>query len=195
MGTAFVHVHSKVIYNGRQYWFTCEDQRLTFADVLDRWEQEEQFVSTFCQVLHAVPYDAYFFETPPMISSWLDKPFEFVLINSGTLAKVSSEERFFAEHFQRGNGNVISFANLSEDATLVVPRPTNIDTNYAHLAVFIRTATQEEKRDLWKLTARRYKELIGTEKRWLSTSGLGVYWLHLRIDRRPKYYTHHPYRN
>jgi hypothetical protein len=29
---------------------------------------------------------------------------------------------------------------------------------------------------------------------WVSTSGLGVSWLHLRFDRRPKYYTHAPYR-
>jgi hypothetical protein len=29
---------------------------------------------------------------------------------------------------------------------------------------------------------------------WLSTSGLGVAWLHVRLDERPKYYTHAPYR-
>ena len=30
---------------------------------------------------------------------------------------------------------------------------------------------------------------------WVSTSGAGVYWLHLRLDSFPKYYTHAPYRN
>ena len=29
---------------------------------------------------------------------------------------------------------------------------------------------------------------------WLSTNGLGVAWLHARIDARPKYYSHRPYR-
>ena len=29
---------------------------------------------------------------------------------------------------------------------------------------------------------------------WLSTSGLGVYWLHVRLDSRPKYYTYEPYK-
>jgi hypothetical protein len=29
---------------------------------------------------------------------------------------------------------------------------------------------------------------------WLSTNGDGVSWLHVRIDERPKYYTHGPYR-
>jgi hypothetical protein len=29
---------------------------------------------------------------------------------------------------------------------------------------------------------------------WLSTSGLGVAWLHVRLDSRPKYYSYAPYR-
>ena len=29
---------------------------------------------------------------------------------------------------------------------------------------------------------------------WTSTSGLGVYWLHVRLDSRPKYYQHQPFK-
>jgi hypothetical protein len=29
---------------------------------------------------------------------------------------------------------------------------------------------------------------------WLSTAGGGVAWLHVRLDDRPKYYAHAPYR-
>ena len=29
---------------------------------------------------------------------------------------------------------------------------------------------------------------------WLSTAGMGVSWLHLRLDSQPKYYRHGPYR-
>ena len=32
------------------------------------------------------------------------------------------------------------------------------------------------------------------ETTWLSTSGLGVYWLHVRLDSYPKYYTYRPYK-
>lgn len=28
---------------------------------------------------------------------------------------------------------------------------------------------------------------------WLITAGMGVFWLHLRLDSRPKYYSHRPY--
>ena len=37
----------------------------------------------------------------------------------------------------------------------------------------------------------RYLDVMGL---WLSTAGLGVYWLHLRLDTRPKYYSFQPYR-
>jgi len=36
--------------------------------------------------------------------------------------------------------------------------------------------------------------LVGSSPIWVSTSGLGVHWLHVRLDARPKYYTFAPYR-
>ena len=33
----------------------------------------------------------------------------------------------------------------------------------------------------------------GGATRWLSTSGLGISYLHVRIDKRPKYYSHQEY--
>jgi len=36
---------------------------------------------------------------------------------------------------------------------------------------------------------------LGAQPVWLNTSGLGIYWLHIRLDSSPKYYTHAPYRN
>jgi len=29
---------------------------------------------------------------------------------------------------------------------------------------------------------------------WISTAGMGVNWLHVRLDSRPKYYRHAPYK-
>ena len=34
---------------------------------------------------------------------------------------------------------------------------------------------------------------LGGKPVWLSTAGLGVGWLHVRLDDRPKYYRHAPY--
>jgi len=36
--------------------------------------------------------------------------------------------------------------------------------------------------------------LQGGKTFWVSTSGLGVAWLHVRVDSKPKYYSHEAYR-
>jgi len=189
-----IDIHQQSLSRGQKYSFRNKSYHLSWRDVLTGWKQEEQFVSLFCQLLCTAPYKAYFFETPPLRRKDLDSPFEFVLIDCKTLSTVTAEKRFFAEHFQRSNGNSISFMNLSGDARLIVPRPVCSETNYAHIASFMRTASDAEKQSLWQQTASRYTESLDEQPRWLSTSGLGVYWLHIRIDKKPKYYTHHPYR-
>lgn len=85
---------------------------------------------------------------------------------------------------------------------------------YAHLASFVRSSHVpiEQKRALWRLATQAILQLLSSsqqqtppnastksknnhpDKIWFSTSGLGVYWLHLRLDRYPKYYTYTPYK-
>ncbi len=43
-------------------------------------------------------------------------------------------------------------------------------------------------------TAFRWETPPITNPVWLSTAGAGVSWLHVRLDDRPKYYGHGPYR-
>ena len=87
------------------------------------------------------------------------------------------------------------FANLGKDATLVVPSPISPDTAYTHIAAFVRHAPAEQVDALFmKLANEVIASHVHSEPRWISTSGLGVYWLHVRIDSRPKYYQHAPYK-
>jgi len=72
----------------------------------------------------------------------------------------------------------------------------NIINQYAQLATFVREAKIDEVYSLLKLTALKMDEVVKKNQPiWLSTSGLGVYWLHMRIDTFPKYYTYFEYRN
>jgi len=43
-------------------------------------------------------------------------------------------------------------------------------------------------------TARAITARLSDRPLWVSTSGLGVAWLHVRLDARPKYYQYTPYR-
>ena len=65
---------------------------------------------------------------------------------------------------------------------------------YGHLAAFVREAPQAQRHTLWQVVGAALDERIGVRPTWLSTSGLGVSWLHVRLDSRPKYYQYEPYR-
>jgi hypothetical protein len=115
------------------------------------------------------------------------------------LDDVEADSSPFAVHLQMSGGTVTAFANLHGDAQLVVPVKDEsvVEQAYAHLAEFTRAASRQQQRELW---ARVGKEMLAAlsetpgKPRWLSTSGAGVYWLHVRIDTVPKYYTHAPFR-
>ena len=126
----------------------------------------------------------------------LEREFRFVLADSSALAGVSAEPRPFREHIGASGDGVVAFPNLGGDAVLVVPEAATSPEHYAHLASFVRGAPAGQIDELWRATGRAVRDWLDNESRpvWLSTSGLGVYWVHVRLDSRPKYYTHAPYR-
>ena len=69
--------------------------------------------------------------------------------------------------------------------------------NYSHLANFIRNAPKAQKNYLWQKIAEEITKILPNLKEgkmlWMSTSGLGVSWLHVRLDTTPKYYSWEAY--
>lgn len=51
-----------------------------------------------------------------------------------------------------------------------------------------------QRRALWSHVGAALEARLGETPLWLSTAGMGVPWLHVRIVRRPKYYRHAAYR-
>jgi len=170
---------------------------LSWSDVVDRWQNDQSFRSFFIAVLADTPFPAYFWETPPVTRTTIDREFEFVLVDSQSLAGVRTDQQAFANHFataQPGE-SVIEFANLGGDATLVVPCPSGPVSAYSQLSTFARQAPDDQQHQLWSMVGAALERRLGAQAVWLNTSGLGIYWLHIRLDSSPKYYTHAPYRN
>jgi hypothetical protein len=113
------------------------------------------------------------------------------------LARVIADPSSFQNKFDSKSSaqSVIAFENLGHDAELIVPSPTARQNIYAHFAPFIREAPGNQKHDLFILMANSLKKRINNNPIWVSTSGLGVYWLHIRLDTRPKYYSYQAYQN
>ena len=169
---------------------------VTLHEVLQGWIENRQFRSFFTELLARVPFVDYRWETPPSTKSSGARNFEFVVVNSPGLAD-TAEPSAFAEHFPKsstGDG-VVSFHNFGKDAVLIVPCPVASPEVYRHLGAFVRQAPEEQKHNLWKVVGTEMARTLGPVPIWLSTAGAGVSWLHVRIDLRPKYYVHAPYRN
>ncbi len=177
-------------------WRLCRQSTpLTFAQVIELWRMDASFRSMFIDHLTQFT-NAYRLETPPVTLVSMNRVFEFVLVDSPELSS-RADPTAFADHFRKAKAGTetIAFSNLSGDASLVVPCPVSAASNYAHLSAFMRGAPLTQKHSLWKTVGETVLARINTAPLWLNTAGAGVPWLHVRLDSRPKYYRHSPFRN
>lgn len=174
---------------------TLRDEQgpLTHAHVLDALHRSEGFAGIFCQMLLAPGFRALFWEMPPLSTKTMNAMFECVVIDSPELARLRCDPGPFSEHFSAGR-DVATFTNLGGDACLVAPAPHG-EAAYPHLATFCRTAPPAVMQQFWSALAIAVAQRLSEQPLWISTSGLGVGWLHARLDSRPKYYVHQPYRH
>jgi hypothetical protein len=169
---------------------------MTYAQVVDCWRSDPGFTGFFCDQLASSPFKAFLWETPPLTRATFDRPFEFVLVDNAVLARVEPDVSAFSEHFDAGSDQgFVRFDNLGGDARLVSPCPLEPVTACAHLAVFLREAPAAAVIQLWREVAAAISESLNDQPVWVSTCGLGVYWLHVRLDSFPKYYHYAPYQS
>lgn len=166
---------------------------LRVGEAFSLWREDENFPLYFSSLLSGLPFEAYFWEMPPVTRDSLDQAFEFVLVESPRLADVRADYGAFKHYFSaHAPDGVVGFHNLGRDTYLIAPCPGE-ESAYAHLAVFSRLAPPARQQSLWRRVGREIAARLGEEPLWVSTSGLGVHWLHVRLDRVPKYYTWRPY--
>lgn len=176
--------------------FEESSRELAFREVIDLSVNDKGFREYFTSVVCGSSFDAFFWETPPVTAATLDRPFKFVLVESSSLAGLRSDPKPFASHFSsKRDAAVLTFPNLGGVAILVVPAPLADDSCYTHLARFLRTAPASQVDAFWQAVGRAMRDRISAAPIWLSTAGFGVSWLHLRLDSRPKYYRHVPYKS
>ncbi|MGE0549337.1 MAG: hypothetical protein AB7R00_19860 [Kofleriaceae bacterium] len=145
--------------------------------------------------LRASPYAAFAWEMPALSAATSDRDAVFAIIDSPELARVHADPSPFAAQLAQCD-RIATFANLGGDATLIVPSP-RAAPDAAHLAAFIRSASVDIIDDLWSAVGRAVmrRRAAKPDPVWISTAGLGVHWLHVRLDDRPKYYRHRAFTN
>lgn len=166
------------------------EQPTTYQRMLQLLGSSEPFRSFYNDLLASLPYPAFFWENPPVVASTLDQTYEYTIVNSPYLKNKSADTYTFSAYFSSAR-QAVSFDNLGGDARLIAPCPLDdqpAENGYAHIGRFVREAPDEQIQTFWQLVANEMLQAVGEEPRWLSTSGLGVFWLHARIDSHPKYY-------
>ena len=167
-------------------------QALSFRRVLSLLAQDADFAVWYTKTLASSAFQAFFWEHPPLVAGNVDSAAEFVLVDAPALAGLEQDTAAFRNQFS--DEAVVSFRNLGGDALLIAPAPADATTDYSQLAAFLRSAGGSQIQALWRLAGQSVMESLSDTPLWLSTSGLGVAWLHLRLDTTPKYYQHQPYR-
>jgi hypothetical protein len=168
---------------------------LFYGDVIERWIHDNQFRSFFCFLLDDSGLSSYVWETPPITSNHLNRPFEFVLLSQPNRSG-SPDRETYAQYFNfdADDNGVVTFENLGKDALLVVPSPCKPNVDYSNLAAFLRNAPDTQQHALWRTLGRCAKQRLGPQPLWISVAGGGVAWLHVRLDSYPKYYRYMQYR-
>jgi hypothetical protein len=185
-GGAAVRVHAR-----------ASGQPLSYRDWLAGLLQSHFVRERFSNALATVPLSAYAWECRPVCDDSLDAPLEMVVVESPALERVRPDAAPFAAQLRRAVGqSVTRFDNLGGDAHLVVPVKAASGDCYTHLAAFVRSAPMAQQQAFWGEVARAVTSRLsdGISPLWVSTAGLGVSWLHVRLDLRPKYYRHAPFR-
>ena len=190
-------VESESLMDGRcrRLIFSERGHRLSYAQWVDALTDEPEYRRFFSRCLADMPFKAFFWETPPVNRDSINRPFECVLTDAPRLYAVPVAPLVFADYFARAceSGSAVSFDNLGKDARLVAPCPLEPIEACSHLAAFVRRAPDACQQAFWTEVAIAFRQGLGGRPLWLSTCGSGVYWLHVRLDSWPKYYSYTPY--
>jgi len=156
----------------------------TWPEVIVALREDTAFRAALAERLAAVPYEAWFWECTRVSGA----RFACVVIEAPGLARVAADPSAFAEHLK---APINTFDRLGGDATLIAQSATG---RYPHFAAFLRTAPASQIDALFQAIGDAIAAWRRPAPPWVSTAGMGVPWLHVRLDTRPKYYRHAAYR-
>lgn len=189
------HFRSQAIEQGKTIKLLAVDEHgrsLAYAEVLRLWAGKcDAFRDMFFAQLACAPFKSLSWESVPVSRTSVARPFECVLRNRPGLAPVV-DEASFAEHWPQAKNDVVVFRSL-RGTVLVAPSPRdppNVSPNvYRHLASFFHSehgGPVEQKQELFRRVASIMLQRLRTDPIWLNCDGIGVSWLHVRLDERPR---------
>lgn len=209
------YISHKINDNQIKYYFTVDNDNQNcrgfdeisyslFIHLLK--SKDKDFLKVFGEALNNATNElsAYFWECIPVSQKSINKKFEFVVTKTKELNNITQDSRPFAKQLADiaiAGVHTGSFPNKGKDAILIIPgakKDNDKDIiDYKNISQFTKNAPHEQQQKFWQEVANVLSgELEKNEApKWLSTHGLGVHYLHVRIDNQPKYYSWDGYIN
>jgi hypothetical protein len=197
---------SKLEGEGYKYHLMIDSRQGTFQEFFHLLTTSDETLLSALQQALTYDFEAVFWECAPTTAAdFPTQAFEFVVLPAPALALRRVNMSPFREKFAQDNGSgVVAFSNLGGDSTLVVPCPRNAQqtdvvenvvsinlkqmSHMTHLSAFLRGGEPQHVRRMWARLGAEVAAVFAsaasassTSKRWVSTSGLGVSLLHLRV--------------
>jgi len=164
------------------------DTPISFQEVFKLWENDADFIDFYVTAIKDFGFKAFFWEHPGLTKETIDRPYECILQKSENFDRRTVNEQAFADYLHSSNG-AEDFLNLGKNARLVIPTKKLDAEVYKHFGSFILNAEAPQIHALFnKIGIIVQEEIENKPMIWLNTAGMGVIWLHVRMDTRPKYY-------
>ncbi len=173
-----------------------DGQPLSFAAVVHLWENNPPFRDFYVATLLKHGGNGCFWEHPRLNKTTAGQPYECVLTSTNSFSVRTANFTPFSRAVD-SNRMISVFPNLDGTALLVVPNQPEVPAfNGRDLMAFLHTAPGPLIHEFWTTVGQVTGQAIAEASafQFLSTHGLGVIWLHVRLEERPKYYHHRPYR-
>lgn len=164
---------------------------ITWMMALEKMKGKDiHFMSLFIDSFHRTKFKTFFWECSPVSASNAQSD-AFVYVILRTSIPLTQDFTAFQEHHPpTSRREIISFDSKSGGTILVVPTPSyqRNQRQMSSLGPYLRDPQNTPIR-LFQHVAKIILHTLATTKNmiWLNTHGLGVPWLHIRIDFFPKY--------
>ena len=84
-----------------RYKIYQNNRQLTYNQVLELLKNNADFRLFYNDLLVQSPFEAFFWENPPITKSTIQQSYEFVLVNSNRLSRVEADNRTFSKFFSQ----------------------------------------------------------------------------------------------
>ncbi len=180
---------------GVRFRFTLDNEELSSQQVLNYWQSSPEALSSYILEIKKLGFDQFYWEHPAIDSETLQLPYECMLIKTEHFNRRKVDPVPFAEYLNIANP-VAVFDNLGRNARLIVPSMKSSPEHYKHMGAFLNSAPDSQVMELFRALGKNTLEEINKRRQiWISTAGLGVIWLHIRLDTVPKYYKTKTYKD